>query len=188
MASQIISVQISILFSKVWCGLYTCTHKHAKVLPGPMLETFHGLCGKLKMVCTEGSNGTCEQWVGGAWTWHSDARVNLSMEKSKARSEYGLNLKYATAMAMGPGTKAAGHALLCNMQFRPRHTNVHDSIIKCVVLPYVLERKREIEAQNLRQINQRPAWHALIIAGTTRGMLRVPLQVWLLMEKSCYVH
>ena len=93
--------------------------------------------------------------MGGAWTWHSDARVNLSMEKSKARSEYGLNLKYATAMAMGPGTKAAGHALLCNMQFRPRHTNVHDSIIKCVVLPYVLERKREIEAENLRQIKSK---------------------------------
>ena len=52
------------------------------------------------MVNTEGSNCTCEQWVGGAWTWHSDARVNLSMERSKARSEYGLNLKYATAMAI----------------------------------------------------------------------------------------
>jgi hypothetical protein len=57
------------------------------------------------------------------------------MEKSKARTEYGLHLKHATAMAMGPGTKAAGHALLYNMQFRPRHKNVHDSIIKCVVLP-----------------------------------------------------
>merc|ERR1719162_2492769 len=115
--------------------------------------TFHGLCGRLKVVCSLGGGCACSSWTDGNMVWESDSVGKLVVsEDGKERFEYMLNIKYAISMAMSPGTKAAGHTLLTGMQFRPRSDNVHNAIIKSIVFPYIIERKKEIEAEYMKKL------------------------------------
>ena len=139
-------------------GLVWPTHVHARECKGtPTFHardnmTFNGMCGKLKIVCSLGDSCTCKYWECGKWVWKSDATIEVVTPELKTRMEFVLNVKFSIAMAMGPGTKAAGYALLTGMQFRPRSDKVNNCIIKSVVLPYVMNRKKQIQEDNFTKL------------------------------------
>ena len=145
-------------FDAVIEGIAWPIHAHARACTGTPLfhardnMTFHGLCGQLRVVCSLGQECECEQWEGGRLLWRSDAVMEIVTSEAKKRIECVLNIKYAVAMAMCPGTKAAGHSLLSNMQLRPRSSAVHDDIIKTLVVPYVMERKADIMEEHFEKL------------------------------------